>query len=484
MRIDSATGINSALTGSFSGSFKGTGDFTGLTADSVAYANVTGKPTLVSGSAQIDHDATTNFSADEHYTQGNITTVGTVTSGDVSAILPSGIVSGSQADARTQLGVDVSGTDNSTDVTIAAGRDYVTISGQELTLGEVDISDDTNLSVASAGSTQGDVNLTLTGDQLSAASVGLGTGNSPTFVGLTLTGDLEVQGTTTTVDSTTVEFADNIIALNGTGAANGGIEVNDGPASGSMLWDGTNNYWIAGAKGSENEILTVGNVDADIKTLSLPASTTISSFGASLVDDADATAARTTLGVDASGTDNSTDVTLTGTPDYLTISGQEITLGTIDISDDTNLAAGTGVTLTGDTLSIGQAVGTSDDVQFDSLGVGTAASGTTGEIRATGDITAYYSSDERLKENFNTLDGALDKVMEMNGYTFDWKEGIEDIVSHTGHDIGVKAQEVQAMYPELVHERDNGYLAVDYIKLTAVLLQAVKELNAKVDKLS
>ena len=69
----------------------------------------------------------------------------------------------------------------------------------------------------------------------------------------------------------------------------------------------------------------------------------------------------------------------------------------------------------------------------------------------------------------------------MNGYTFDWKEGIEDIVSHTGHDIGVKAQEVQAMYPELVHERDNGYLAVDYIKLTAVLLQAVKELNAKVE---
>jgi len=251
-----------------------------------------------------------------------------------------------------------------------------------------------------------------------------------------------------------------------------------------MLWDGTNNYWIAGAKGSENEILTVGNVDADIKTLSLPASTTISSFGASLVDDADATAARTTLGVDASGTDNSTDVTLTGTPDYLTISGQEITLGTIDISDDTNLAAGTGVTLTGDTLSIGQAVGTSDDVQFDSFGVGTAASGTTGEIRATGDITAYYSSDERLKENFKPLTGALDKVKAMGGYEFDWKDGIGEIVSKTGHDVGVKAQEVKAQYPELVHERDNGYLAVDYIKLNAVLIEAVKELAAKVDELS
>jgi hypothetical protein len=256
-----------------------------------------------------------------------------------------------------------------------------------------------------------------------------------------------------------------------------------------MLWDGTNNYWIAGAKGSEAQVLTTGNTDADILTLSLPASTTISAFGATLVDDADAAAARTTLGVDASGTDNSTDVTLTGTPDYITISGQVITVGTVDISDDTNLAVsdtsgqtGINLSLTGDTISgVVSGLDTSDDVRFDSFGVGTAASGTTGEIRATGDITAYYSSDERLKENFNTLDGALDKVLEMNGYTFDWKEGIEDIVSHTGHDIGVKAQEVQAMYPELVHERDNGYLAVDYIKLTAVLLQAVKELNAKVE---
>jgi hypothetical protein len=136
-----------------------------------------------------------------------------------------------------------------------------------------------------------------------------------------------------------------------------------------------------------------------------------------------------------------------------------------------------------------QAVQTSDDVQFndvqiDSIGIGTAATGTSGEIRATGDITAFYSSDERLKENFVTLDGALGKVNQLNGYEFDWKDGIEEFVSKKGHDIGVKAQEVQALYPELVHERDNGYLAVDYVKLTAVLIQAVKELSAKVDELS
>lgn len=125
---------------------------------------------------------------------------------------------------------------------------------------------------------------------------------------------------------------------------------------------------------------------------------------------------------------------------------------------------------------------TDDNVQFHSLGIGTAASTVTGEIRATGDITAYYSSDERLKENFAPLAGALDKVNQIGGYEFDWKEGIEEIVSKEGHDIGVKAQEVQAVYPELVHERDNGYLAVDYVKLTAVLIEAVKELSAKVDK--
>ena len=72
-------------------------------------------------------------------------------------------------------------------------------------------------------------------------------------------------------------------------------------------------------------------VDVDIKTLTLPASTTISVFGASLVDDADASTARTTLGVDASGTDNSTDVTI-GTANGLSLSTQELSLAGADTS--------------------------------------------------------------------------------------------------------------------------------------------------------
>lgn len=97
-----------------------------------------------------------------------------------------------------------------------------------------------------------------------AINQGLATSNSPTFVGLTLTGNLEVQGSTTTVDSTTIELGDNILAVNGTGAALGGLHVNDsnGPASGSILWDGATNQWIAGASGSETKLFVKGGDDS------------------------------------------------------------------------------------------------------------------------------------------------------------------------------------------------------------------------------
>ena len=82
---------------------------------------------------------------------------------------------------------------------------------------------------------------------------------------VTVAGNLEVQGTTTTVDSTTVNIGDNIIELNGSGAVLGGMYVGDvtspGLSSGSLLWDGTNNYWIAGASGSESKVLLADGDD-------------------------------------------------------------------------------------------------------------------------------------------------------------------------------------------------------------------------------
>ena len=135
------------------------------------------------------------------------------------------------------------------------------------------------------------------------------------------------------------------------------------------------------------------------------------------------------------------------------------------------------------TLSSTTGGGTTANVQFGSFGIGTTASGVSGEIRATGDIVAFYSSDERLKENIQPIQNALSKVESISGNTYNWKEGFETIHSHIGHDLGVIAQEVQSVLPEVVTERETGYLAVDYVKLVPVLIQAIKELSAKVKEL-
>jgi hypothetical protein len=129
--------------------------------------------------------------------------------------------------------------------------------------------------------------------------------------------------------------------------------------------------------------------------------------------------------------------------------------------------------------------GSTNNYQFNSIGVGsaTAASGVNGEIRAQGDITAYYSSDERLKENIQPIVNALLKVESISGNTYDWKEGFETIHSHTGHDIGVIAQEIEKVLPEVVTNRETGYKAVQYEKIVPLLIEAIKELSAKVKEL-
>ena len=142
--------------------------------------------------------------------------------------------------------------------------------------------------------------------------------------------------------------------------------------------------------------------------------------------------------------------------------------------------AGTGITLTGTEFSIGQAVDTTSDVQFNSLGVGTAAPTTAGLIRATNDVVAFYSSDKRLKDNIKPIEGALDKVCKLGGYEFDWNAK-QDV--YEGHDIGVIAQEVETIFPELVTDRDNGYKAVKYEKLVPALIEAIKELKNEIELL-
>ena len=130
---------------------------------------------------------------------------------------------------------------------------------------------------------------------------------------------------------------------------------------------------------------------------------------------------------------------------------------------------------------------TSGNYRIGSLGVGTAASGTSGEIRAIDNITAYYSSDISLKENINDITNAVDIVYQIGGKTFDWTD--EYIEEHGGEDgyfvqksdFGVIAQDVQKAFPLAVRQRQDGLLAVDYEKLCALAFAAIKELKDEIE---
>jgi hypothetical protein len=153
----------------------------------------------------------------------------------------------------------------------------------------------------------------------------------------------------------------------------------------------------------------------------------------------------------------------------------------------TSNVAGTGVTVSGATgavtISIGQAVATSSDVRFASIGVGMAASGTSGRIDAANDIVAFSTSDIRLKENITPIPNAIEKIRKISGNTYDWKAELKDVHGYEGNDVGVIAQEVEAVLPQLVQDRDNGYKAVKYDKLVALLIEGMKEQQLQIEQL-
>ena len=138
------------------------------------------------------------------------------------------------------------------------------------------------------------------------------------------------------------------------------------------------------------------------------------------------------------------------------------------------------------------ASGTTERMRISSAGgfsVGTTADPGAGAIYATGNITAYYSSDRRLKENIKDVDGALGIVSQIGSKTFDWTDayiaskGGEDGYFVQKSDFGVVAQDVQAVFPQAVRTRQDGTLAVDYEKLATLAFGAIKELAKRVEAL-
>ena len=149
------------------------------------------------------------------------------------------------------------------------------------------------------------------------------------------------------------------------------------------------------------------------------------------------------------------------------------------------------------TLSTPQDTATSSNIQFGSLGIGTASSGTAGEIRATNQITSFYS-DERLKEDIVEIKDALEKVMQLRGVTYTPNSIAESLGYKKENMVGVLAQDVEKVLPEAVKpapfdimlfenteisKSGQNYKTVQYEKLVPLLIEAIKELNKEVQQL-
>ena len=123
-------------------------------------------------------------------------------------------------------------------------------------------------------------------------------------------------------------------------------------------------------------------------------------------------------------------------------------------------------------------------LQVSTFGVGTAPSGTAGEIRATNNITAYYS-DERLKTRIGSINDPIQKVQSLSGFYFVPNDAAVALGYDKKIDVGVSAQEVEAILPEIIAPApiDSQYKTVRYEKLVPLLIEAIKSLAARVDEL-
>jgi hypothetical protein len=289
-------------------------------------------------------------------------------------------------------------------------------------------------------------------DNIEFSTASLSTWTGSTFTTFSTSVDLRLDG----VEYTASLFGGGLIAqLNAINNATASLQ-----AATASLYSFTSSYYthsssfdsrIDALEGKDIIINLGGDLSGSAQSTDL-GTVTLNAF---------VTADSVALGTDTSG---SYIHTITGTSNQITV-------------------AGSGLEKSDVTLSLPQNIHTGANVQFNSIGVGMAASATAGRIDASGDIVAFSTSDINLKENIVPIPNALEKVNQISGNTFDWKAELKEYHGFEGNDVGVIAQEIEEILPQIVTNRDNGFKAVQYEKIIPLLIEAVKELSAKVDRL-
>ena len=411
--------------------------------------------------------------------------------------------------------------------------------------------------VVGSNTTQDLWNTTATTINFGGAATTLNIGSSSTGATATfaknvlISGNLTVQGTTTTNTSNTLTVSDSVVYL-GDGNSGNALDIGligeytaTGVKYAGLVKDATDGIWkffsaptnaptagttvdFTGATYDSVKLTAVNKV-----TITEPASsaTLTISNGGSLITSGGHSLTLTTTG--------STNVTLPTTGTLATLAGSEtlsnktlssatltgtLTAGAsagtngqflqstgtgvqwATVSGTISLAAGSGsgsvstggtLTFTGGTgvttsasgaavtFAIGQAVGTGSNVQFNSLGVGTAGSGTAGEIRATNAITSYYS-DDRLKTKTGNIQNALEKVLSLDGFHYHANETAVALgYDASKEEVGLSAQQVQAVLPQVIAPApiDPQYMTMHYERLVPLLVEAIKEQQKQIEEL-
>ena len=307
---------------------------------------------------------------------------------------------------------------------------------------------------------------------------------SPSFNNLNVTGNLTVSGAYTYTNTAIFQTVDSLIQL----AANNTGDVVDIGFYGQY---NTSNYAGLVRTGGSNFVLFKGLAAPTANTFGVVSLANTATLKANLTGGM-ITALANTIGILDGGTNNSTyttgallqyngsgivSIANTGTAGTYGNSSY-VPIITTDaygrISSVTNTAIASATTFTS----------TSQNSQFNSIGVGTAASTTAGEIRATNNITAYYS-DDRLKNKLGPILNALSKVKSLNGFYYEANQTAQDLGYDAIREVGVSAQEVQSILPEIVVPApiSDKYLTVRYEKLIPLLVEAIKELSEEVERL-
>ncbi len=387
---------------------------------------------VISGSSQVSHDSTTGYSANRHIDH----TAVSITAG-------SGLTGGGDISSTRTISIATGGVTN------------------DMLAGSIANAKLTNSAITIAGTS------TALGSSISAATIGNAIG--------AFSGSSQISHDSTTgyvanrhIDHTAVSIA------TGFGLSGGG----DISTTRTLSVDTTGVASVSGSQtltnktisGASNTLSNIANASLTNSSVTVTAGTGLSGGGAvSLGSSVTLTNAGVTSNVAGTG------ISVSGATGAVTITNTGVT----------SAVAGTGVGVSGATgavtISIGQAVATSSNVQFNSLGVGMAASATAGRIDATNDIVAYSSSDKRFKDNIKPIENSLEKISKISGNTFDWKEENKIEHGYEGNDVGVIAQEIEAVLPQLVQTRESGYKAVKYDKLVALLIEGIKEQQIQIN---